>query len=1120
MPSPPFDIAWYRALTLRERAALFRAGRLSASRDSASSESAQKRLAAWRAQAPFDREPWMRERLASEGLDEPGFLAILSASAEGLRAAVADPPEWLIELHQARDAARGAGSPAAALDRAGAIIETRAPPDPIPYPEWVERDPTGRFLVLFAPLVERARRELKAGLESLPFLAASPQDLDRMLLVGLPMGLAAMLERTAVLELRVARLEGHLTGDTPEQRFDSFIGLLSQADFRLRLLREYPVLARCAAEHIRAWVDSSLELMRRLGADWGDLRAGLLGRSETGSLTELRMEAGDAHRGGRSVAVLGFASGARLVYKPRPLAMEARFQELLGWLNGCGAEPGFRTLGVLDRGEYGWVEFAAEAPCASAHEVERYFRRLGGLLAVLHATGAMDFHFQNVVASGEHPVAVDLESLFHPPLPCAPVERADERIARDVLGDSVLRVGMLPFRVSEAEGGGRQDWSGVAAVAGQASPDPVLDWERPGTDEMHAVMRRLAMKGARNRPTLEGHEADAADHIGPLAEGFERTRRILLERRDDLLAPGGPLDAVRDQVTRIVLRTTRGYALLLDQSWHPDFLRDALDRDRFLDRLWVGADEMPAWWRVAGYDQRDLWRGDIPWFGSQPGSRDLWTSGGEVLPGFFAESGLEWARRRLREMGEDDLSRQSWFTRVSLGTLLLDSERGEWPEYRLDEAVGASPDRSGLASRDRSELRDSLVAEARRLGAWYERMAWREREHLVWIALDLRQGVWSLYPCSEDLYAGVPGIALFLGILGTITREERWVDLARRGMGTLLEKLETAHNQVPFIGLYQGWGSVLYTVAHLGSSTGDRALLEAGERLIPRIRERLSADRLLDVVGGAAGAIAALLALHRTNESSAALEAALLCGEHLLATARPTGQGISWLTELNGDEPPTGFAHGAAGIATALVGLAEASGDRRFLDAGLGGFAFEREALKSEVRRGHIGTGGPGHGETSRELALTWCYGAPGMGLARLRALKASVGLDPAITAALRRDVDEALAITLERGFGRNHCLCHGDLGNLDFVSQAACLDPSDELRARIDSLTRAVLASLDRDGWRCGTVAGIEAPGLMNGLAGIGYGLLRLAEPDRVPSVLAMEGPRAGRPTSAVVSA
>ena len=33
-----------------------------------------------------------------------------------------------------------------------------------------------------------------------------------------------------------------------------------------------------------------------------------------------------------------------------------------------------------------------------------------------------------------------------------------------------------------------------------------------------------------------------------------------------------------------------------------------------------------------------------------------------------------------------------------------------------------------------------------------------------------------------------------------------------------------------------------------------------------------------------------------------------------------------------------------------------------------------------------------------------------------------------------------------------------------------------------------------------------------MNGLAGIGYGLLRLADPDRVPSVMMMEPPRRTR--------
>jgi hypothetical protein len=33
-----------------------------------------------------------------------------------------------------------------------------------------------------------------------------------------------------------------------------------------------------------------------------------------------------------------------------------------------------------------------------------------------------------------------------------------------------------------------------------------------------------------------------------------------------------------------------------------------------------------------------------------------------------------------------------------------------------------------------------------------------------------------------------------------------------------------------------------------------------------------------------------------------------------------------------------------------------------------------------------------------------------------------------------------------------------------------------------------------------------------MNGFAGIGYGLLRLAEPERVPSVLRLEGPGGAR--------
>jgi lantibiotic modifying enzyme len=39
----------------------------------------------------------------------------------------------------------------------------------------------------------------------------------------------------------------------------------------------------------------------------------------------------------------------------------------------------------------------------------------------------------------------------------------------------------------------------------------------------------------------------------------------------------------------------------------------------------------------------------------------------------------------------------------------------------------------------------------------------------------------------------------------------------------------------------------------------------------------------------------------------------------------------------------------------------------------------------------------------------------------------------------------------------------------------------------------------------------GAEPPGLMIGLAGVGYGLLRLAAPERVPAVLLLAGPEPG---------
>ena len=106
----------------------------------------------------------------------------------------------------------------------------------------------------------------------------------------------------------------------------------------------------------------------------------------------------DGERQGRwteAVEAVGEALGNG---HPDPLGMRVRRARLLLALNRREEFPPFRILQALDRGTHGWVEFVSAAACVSDENVRLYHRRLGGLLALLYAIGAVDFHFDRSLA--------------------------------------------------------------------------------------------------------------------------------------------------------------------------------------------------------------------------------------------------------------------------------------------------------------------------------------------------------------------------------------------------------------------------------------------------------------------------------------------------------------------------------------------------------------------------------------------------------------------------------------------------------------------------------------------------------------------------------------------------
>jgi len=215
---------------------------------------------------------------------------------------------------------------------------------------------------------------------------------------------------------------------------------------------------------------------------------------------------------------------------------------------------------------------------------------------------------------------------------------------------------------------------------------------------------------------------------------------------------------------------------------------------------------------------------------------------------------------------------------------------------------------------------------------------------------------------------------------------------------------------------------------------------------------------------------------------------------------------LAWNPHFTSQGPLTGFAHGAAGIAWALLELASQTGDNRFQTAALGGIHYERSLFSVEAGNWpDLRLRDSDSDDKSLEappFALAWCHGAPGIGLSRLCSLR---HIDDGAT---RDEIDTALKTTLNQGFGLNHSLCHGDLGNLEFLLQASQMLNDPYWVVQLNRLTAMILESIQRDGWLCGVPLGVETPGLMTGLAGIGYELLRLAKPASVPSVLVLAPP------------
>lgn len=825
----------------------------------------------------------------------------------------------------------------------------------------------------------------------------------------------------------------------------------------------YPVLARLLSQAVVCWVGATADLLRRLDSDRAALAATFDGAG--GLVVGVRSGLSDPHRGRRTVAIVEFEGGGRVVYKPRDLSLEAVFSSVVERASGCGAVPILRTTGLLLRDGYGWMEFVDASAPDTVEDAERYYTRFGALLGLAHALCATDLHVENVIGAGEHPVLIDLEALASPALEVSPEIRFNAT-AWDRLRGSVLQTGLLP-----APQGTRPSDPDVSALRGRS----------PGATDSAS-----GPAGGASRD-IAGPDAVCRAVIA----GFEASYRYLMADRAALTAPDGPLAPLRSTPVRFLLRHTRVYGRLLDKLAHPRYLRDGLDRSLALDALarpLLTGHAASISWEALDAEIRDLETLDVPLFLSDPVRRNLDGGDGVSIEDGFDQSGYDRVVDRLGALCDEDLAYQCDLVRHALTP---------------PTSVRVSPagDTDGAAS----AWEGACVDAAKTVYAELARTAVRARGEATWLVPDPLDAAMPslLRPLGPDLYKGACGVALFAAAYARVADDEDGRRLALEALRPLRDALRSPLGAAALaegmgIGAGNGLGSLAYGLAQVSRLLDEPALLEdaraAADRITP---DRIRSDTSLDVVGGAAGAIHGLLAVAHVSGDDRLVALARLCGDHLLENRQPSPTGRrAWATL--GGMLGGGAAHGASGIAHALLRLHGATGQVAFRDAALEGFAFEQSLYLPDQRnwRSTSTTG------SDAPAPCAWCHGAAGVVLSRVD------GLSPRDAGSTAGEVSVGLGTVRARAAEAPDSLCCGSAGRADALLTSGLRLDRPDLRADAVRVARSIADRVRTETTSLATFRGHRSVGLFQGSSGVGYGLLRAVRPGLVPSVLVWESP------------
>ena len=871
----------------------------------------------------------------------------------------------------------------------------------------------------------------------------SYREIDVMLRAQL--GVIEQLTRRAViLKLHVETTLNDSSEVDETANFRKFVDAFENPEVRLNFFRAYPVLLRSVHAKLESWVSATEEFLARLENDKASLHA-TFGLSET-AVIERVVSAGDTHNNGRSVLILFFDNGSAIVYKPRSVDLEAAFQSYLGWANQKSERVGLHIMAVASKPGYGWIEFIKHEECKDNTDARLYYFRLGYLTSLVYSINGVDIFFENLVASGNQPVIVDLETMFHTSLegfkPSGPKITLQNRLFESVAG-----IGILPQPGMGSTDTELFDVSVMGAKADAKAPYKVTGIENFGNSKMRIteIAGWIPESNASPEHTLSRTEKGEAVLSG-MTEGF----RVILESKDELIGPNGLIcEWFADADRRLIVRDTKAYGTLqLDES-HPDLLRDQIDREWHWDNLWADILDRPFLSSFINSELSQLKRGDIPYFSGSVRSTQVTGGDGTIveLGHLLDDTPLGLVLRKLEKLSKNEVEQQLCIAATQLGM----------------------PHIPGLTQPNFINCRNSIEISIEIAHFVDDRIKKLESNGWCYNAFNpvpkSTEDPVTTIPIDPSMYDGLSGVALYFCELASATGNEYWAKRAVNLFNSVLEEVD--FDPVSSGSGFVGSASIVYAINYCAEF--DSAFLQFEpqlHKLVSRILSSVRTEKSLDLLVGLSGTGLALLPYVKRTDHALAVQIISIVYAKLSAWADSDIETDGVIENL---DYWRGFSHGLSGIALAIYRLGDYLGKKESTD-------LAQKLLLKEYRL--VQTSGWTDRHKYQDKALVgWCHGAAGIALALFEMSRIREA-----NPVMQEYFDLAVKETLQGGFFDSHCLCHGSIGNL-MCLKACGIDESAQKK-----LSAKVFSSVLQDGFLSFGRAQTMGIGLMTGLVGAGY--------------------------------